>query len=122
MFCPRCEINYHQSLEKCVNCGTKLSPGIICMECGTKNRDTARLCNLCGKTLTSKLKAVAPKKEEPEQNDEYIRVCPNSHANDIHNIFCSSCGEFLELRRSDNLPTRKASSFSLAFNYLSSLF
>ncbi|MDD5092013.1 MAG: zinc ribbon domain-containing protein [Candidatus Wallbacteria bacterium] len=123
MFCPRCEINFHQSLDKCINCGTKLTPGVICMDCGTKNRENAQVCNLCGRVLTAKQPKDAVRQENKPMGAEFVRMCPYGHSNDKRNIFCSTCGEFLEVCREDApVLNRKASLFSLAFNYISSLF
>lgn len=123
MFCPRCEINYHTSLEKCVNCNTKLLPGIICMDCGTKNHEKSRTCNLCGKLLTSSIKKKTQKESQDTLETKYERVCPNGHINNTKNIFCSSCGEFLELKKSEETYTSvKRGAFSAVLSYITGLF
>ena len=127
MFCPKCEINYHQSIEHCVNCGSELVPGIICMECGTRNKENAKVCNLCGKVLVSKIKS--GKKEGAKKDvvrameSEYEGVCPYGHYNEPNNIFCSTCGEFLEWRKKEDVESiTQPSWFRATFSFITSLF
>lgn len=125
MFCPKCEINYHQSIKECVNCGSKLVPGIICMECGTRNEENAKVCNLCGKVLVTKIKSKEKSKKQDEKllKNDYERVCPYGHYNDPNNIFCSTCGEFLEWQKKEDIETiTQPSWFRATFNFITSLF
>jgi len=94
------------------------------MDCGTRNDEKAKICNLCGKVLTTSLKK---KKKETSYNEEiehnYERICPNGHVNDNKSIFCSTCGEFLQMERKQEIfSAPKSSILVAALNYITGLF
>ncbi len=55
MVCPNCQSENRDSAKFCDNCGTTLH--LNCLNCGTANRPGAKFCDNCGHTLKSVAKS-----------------------------------------------------------------
>ncbi|MFA5480148.1 MAG: hypothetical protein WC002_03835 [Candidatus Muiribacteriota bacterium] len=100
MYCPNCKVNYKDGLTECINCSETLAPGIVCIDCGTVNKEDSSVCNLCGYVFdkTKKMvKTMEKNRSKPSlEMKEYKKICRNGHINDINRIFCSECGSTLK--------------------------
>ncbi|MGM0607638.1 MAG: double zinc ribbon domain-containing protein [Candidatus Muiribacteriota bacterium] len=99
MYCSNCKVNYKEDIKECINCGESLSSGIVCIDCGTVNREKASVCNLCGYIFDRARKIVKNIERQKKNNlemKEYKKICKNGHVNDINRIFCSECGSTLK--------------------------
>ncbi len=100
MHCPNCKVNYKQNLDDCINCGSNLEEGFVCIECGTVNKEDSAVCNLCGYVF-DKAKKIVDRMEKRRENatlemKEYKKICRNGHVNDVNRVFCSECGSTLK--------------------------
>lgn len=100
MYCPNCKVNYRNDLKECINCNEKLRAGVVCIDCGTVNKEDATVCNLCGYVFDKAKKMVnsieRDRKSQSLQMKEYKKICKNGHVNDVNRIFCSECGATLK--------------------------